>query len=133
MRYLRRINESTEDLLEDMKVYLSNLTDEGFIVECQDHLIRIWKPIDKSDSEYSYENSNDFNWSDVEDEIARTMNIIKEKCDFNYLYTIASRGQDGFGFNRTEWIIDNLITKGTFGYAGPGIIKCVSLCINYRP
>ena len=55
--------------------------------------------------------------------------FVTESYEVEYLYTIASTIQDGYG--RMEWDIENLMKNGTFGYANPGIIKCVAL--NLKP
>jgi hypothetical protein len=92
-------------------------------------MIRIWLPIDRSDNDYSYENSAEFNWSDVEDEIIRTIGYITEHNEIEYLYTIASKGQDGYGFKRTQWGINQLID----GDMNPGLIKCFIISVKSHP
>ena len=130
-----------ESLQNEMDMNLAHLIDSGFIINVDEsdgsNFVRIWLPNNKSDNKYSYGNSKDFNWSDIEDELARGLHYITESYEVEYLYTIASADQDGskfkprHGFNRMEWDIENLMKNGTFGYANPGIIKCVSL--NLKP
>ncbi len=127
-----------ESLQDELDINLAHLIDNGFNIEAVEsystdfcYFVRIWLPINKSDSDYSYENSKDFNWSDIEDEFVRGLDYITEHYEIEYLYTIASREQDGYGFKRMEWDFNKLIKDGTFGYANPGKIKCVF--INLKP
>ncbi len=123
-----------ENLKEDIQINLSHLTDEGFIInieesydtdnKCDDYMIRIWLPVNKTDVEYSYENSTAFKWDNIQDEIIRTVNYLLENTEINYLYTIAANEQDGYGFKRTKWDINKVIE----GSVNPGVIK--SIVIN---
>lgn len=131
----RIIKESFfEQFKDDVEINLTHLIDEGFTVnvdqmsdsEC---IIRIWLPISRTDNEYSYENSKDFNWSDVEDEIIRAIDYISEHNEINYLYTIASKGQDGLGFKRSQWNVSQLMG----GTMNPGTIKSLLINITEHP
>lgn len=131
-----------ESLQDEVDINLAHLIDSGFTIEVQesyynsqemDYFVRIWLPINKSDNDYSYENSKDFNWSDIEDELVRGIYCITEHYEMKYLYTIASREQDGMGFKRMEWDCDALIKNGTFGYANPGKIKCILINLVPHP
>ncbi len=125
-----------ESFKENVEMNLMHLIDEGFIVQVEndihishDYIIRIWKPIDKNGDFYSYENSANFDWQSIEDEIIRAIGYISEHNEINYLYTIASKSQDGFGFKRTQWSIGQLI-EGTIN---PGSIKCLLINITEHP
>lgn len=134
-----------ESFKEDLEINLAHLIDEGFIVNVEksfsslddetsdnpnfNYMIRVWLPINKSDNEYSYENSAEFNWSDVEDEIIRSIGYITEHNEIEYLYTIASKGQDGYGFKRTQWSVNQLID----GDINPGVIKCLIISVISHP
>lgn len=129
-----------ESLKEEISINLAHLIDEGFLISVTEsystdkcYFVRIWLPIDKSDTEYSYENSQDFNWIDIEDEIVRGIHYMVEHYDVEYLYTIASREQDGFGYKRMEWNVDLLLKNGTFGFANPGKIKCIFINLIPHP
>lgn len=123
-----------EQFKDDVEINLTHLIDEGFTVnvdqmsdsEC---IIRIWLPINRTDNEYSYENSKDFNWSDIEDEIIRAIDYISEHNEINYLYTVASKGQDGLGFKRTQWNVSQLMG----GTMNPGTIKSLLINITEHP
>lgn len=131
----RIIKESFfEQFKDDVEINLTHLIDEGFTVNVDqmsdsDYIIRIWLPINRTDSEYSYENSKDFNWSDVEDEIIRAIDYISEHNEINYLYTIASKGQDGFGFKRAQWNVSQLMG----GTMNPGTIKSLLINVTEHP
>lgn len=129
-----------ESLQDELDINLAHLIDEGFHIQVQEsystdfcYFIRIWLPINKSDIDYSYENSKDFNWSDIEDELVRGIDYISEHHEIEYLYTISSREQDGHGFKRMHWDFRLLLKNGTFGYANPGKIKCVLINIKPHP
>lgn len=129
-----------ESFKEDVEINLAHLIDEGFVINIDDHwtkdgdsswsssFIRIWLPIYKTDTEYSYENSSAFNWSKVEDEVIRAIGYISEHHEIEYLYTIAAKGQDAYGFKRTEWSIDQLID----GNMNPGVIKCFLMSVKHK-
>ena len=131
----RIIKESFfEQFKDDVEINLTHLIDEGFTVNVEqmsdsDYIIRIWLPINRTDNEYSYENSKDFNWSDVEDEIIRAIDYISEHNEINYLYTIASKGQDGFGFKRAQWNVSQLMG----GTMNPGTIKSLLINVTEHP
>ncbi len=135
MKYLSKIKLIKENFEEEVKLYLAHLTDDNFQVDVNkilnedSYLTRIWKPQSIS-KEYSYENSQDFDWIDIEDDLARLVTMLNEQYNTVYFYTISSKDQDGLGFKRTEWNVDNLIKQGTFGYANPGKIKCVLFKIH---
>ena len=132
-----------ESFKEDVEINLAHLIDEGFIVDVEtsfstlddetsdnpnyNYMIRIWLPVNKSDTEYSYENSDSFDWSEIEDEIIRTIGYISEHYEIEYLYTIAAR--DGYGFKRTQWNINQLIDNNM----NPGSIKCLIISITSHP
>lgn len=132
-----------ESFKEDIEINLAHLIDEGFIVDVEtsfsslddevsdnpnfNYMIRIWLPVNKSDTEYSYENSDSFDWSEIEDEIIRTIGYISEHHEIEYLYTIAAR--DGYGFKRTQWNINQLIDNNM----NPGSIKCLIISITSHP
>ena len=134
-----------ESFKEDVEINLAHLIDEGFIVDVEtsfstlddetsdnpnyNYMIRIWLPVDKSDLEYSYENSAAFNWSKIEDEVIRAIGYISEHHEIEYLYTIAAKGQDGYGFKRTQWSINQLID----GDVNPGVIKCLIISVISHP
>lgn len=134
-----------ESFKEDVEINLAHLIDDGFIVNIEtsfstlddetsdnpnfNHMIRIWLPVDKLDTEYSYENSADFNWSDIEDEVIRAIEYISEHNEIEYLYTISSKGQDGFGFKRTQWSIRQLLDSDM----NPGLIKCLLIFTTAHP
>lgn len=138
-----------ESFREDVEINLAHLIDDGFIIDVEtsfstlddetsdnpnyNYMIRVWLPINKSDSDYSYENSKDFNWSDIEDEFVRGLDYITEHHEIEYLYTIASREQDGYGFKRMQWDFNKLIKDGTFGFANPGKIKCLMISVISHP
>jgi len=132
---IKKFNKFFESKFEDdIKIDLAHLIDEGFIVNVEsshgdEYMIRVWLPVNKTDTEYSYENSKDFNWSDIEDEIIRAIDYISEHNEINYLYTIASKGQDGLGFKRTQWDVGQLI-EGTMN---PGSIKSLLINITEHP
>jgi hypothetical protein len=131
-----------ESFKEDVEINLAHLIDDGFIVNIDktystlddetsdnpnfDYMIRIWLPINNSDNEYSYENSAAFDWSKIEDEVIRAIGYISEHHEIEYLYTIATKGQDGYGFKRTQWSIDQLID----GNINPGVIKCLIIYVK---
>lgn len=124
-----------ESFKEEVDIYLAHLIDDGFIIKTEDYLstdksytIRVWLPFNDTDRKYSFENSKDFKWSDVEDEIIRTVGYLSENFEIEYLYTISSQSTDGLGFKRTQWSVDDLIE----GRINPGLIKCflISVSVN---
>lgn len=124
-----------ESFREDVEINLAHLIDEGFVVNIDENwtnesssFIRIWLPIDKTDTEYSYENSKDFNWSDIEDEIIRAIDYISEISELEYIYTIDSKSKDGFGYKRTQWSIDELME----GMTKPSNIKCFLMSVKHK-
>jgi len=131
----RIIKESFfEQFKDDVEINLTHLIDEGFTVSVDqmsdsERIIRIWLPINRTDNEYSYENSKDFNWSDIEDEIIRAIDYISEHNEINYLYTVASKGQDGLGFKRTQWNVSQLMG----GTMNPGTIKSLLINVTEHP
>jgi len=134
-----------ESFREDVEINLAHLIDDGFIVNIEktystlddetsddpnfDYMIRIWLPVDKSDLEYSYENSAAFNWSKIEDEVIRAIGYISEHHEIEYLYTIAAKGQDGYGFKRTQWSVNQLIDNNM----NLGSIKCLIISVKSHP
>ena len=134
-----------ESFKEDLEFNLAHLIDEGFIVNVEssfsslddetsdnpnyNYMIRIWLPVDKSDSEYSYENSASFNWSKIEDEVIRAIGYISEHHEIEYLYTIATKSQDAYGFKRTQWSVNQLIDNNM----NPGSIKCLIISVLSHP
>lgn len=123
-----------ESLREDIEINLLHLIDEGFKINFEGDeryfFIRIWLPVEKSNSEYSYSNTNDFNWQDVESDLVRALNHLVENYKIYYLYTIASKDQDGLGFKRTEWNVNYLLENGTFGTNNPGRIKSIMISVE---
>ncbi len=94
---MRRINESKQQLKDDLKSYLAWIIDAGFKVDFGEEeeslTIRVWKPVDERTQErYGYSNSKNFLWSEISDEIDRAFKMISDEFDFdiNYIYTIES-------------------------------------------
>lgn len=92
---MRRINESKQQLKDDLKSYLAWIIDAGFKVDFGEEeeslTIRVWKPVDERTQErYGYINSKNFLWSEISDEIDRAFKMISDEFDFdiNYIYTI---------------------------------------------
>lgn len=109
MKHIRKIYESSvDDFKSDLRMYLSHLTDEGFIIEYtiganeSNLMIRIWKPISLSHNTYNYHNSQNFDWYVIEDEIHRAFSLMSQSYSFDieFIYTI-SDSIIGDGYKRT--------------------------------
>lgn len=94
---MRRINESKQQLKDDLKSHLAWITDVGFKVDFKEEeeslTMRIWKSVDERTQErYGYNNSKNFLWSEISDELDRAFKMISDDFDFdiNYIYTIES-------------------------------------------
>lgn len=82
-----------ESLEEDVDNYFSHLEDDGFAIISDNDYIRIFKPINQSESiNYSYSNCNKFRWSDISGEILRYVseldNSEESEKSIDYAYIV---------------------------------------------
>lgn len=129
MKYLLKIFENNE-IESDLRVFLSHLSDDGFEISFEESeegsiFIRIWKPVNKTDRSYSYENSANFDWSLIEDEVRRAISMSNDKhqLQIKFIYTIEN-SFTGSGYERTFWKKTDL-DKGL----DVGGIKCFAMSV----
>ncbi len=81
-----------ESVSNDVLEYLKHLEDDGFVVECFDYFIRIFKP--KHGDSYTINNLSEFNFSEIVGDVSRFIEYIGDEFnggEFTDIgYTIAN-------------------------------------------
>jgi len=119
-----------EELKNDLNSHLAWVTDSGFIVNTEQMenslFIRVWRPIGR-EMKYNYENSDNFTWSEVSDELYRCFLTLKNEYNFktNYIYTIEV-SVNSSGYSRNFLKEEELLGSLNIKYP----IKCFAICIE---